>query len=114
LQLVARLNLLIYSAKCPDIVSHVADQWIGVSIHVGIDVMIKRKESEAALISLPEMADRLGVPPLWLKEQAEAGRVPHLKVGRKLMFAPTTAEAAVLAMAGDSMAKLINDLGGAQ
>ncbi len=76
--------------------------------------MIKRNDSAAALVSLPEMAERLGVPPLWLREQAEAGRVPHLKVGRKLMFAPATAEAAVLSMAGDPMAKLINDLGGAQ
>jgi hypothetical protein len=87
---------------------------VGVSFHVGINSMIKRKDSEAALISLPEMAERLGVPPLWLKEQAEAGRVPHLKVGRKPMFAPAIAEAAVLAMAGDSVAKLINDQGGAK
>ena len=76
--------------------------------------MIKRKESEAALISLPEMADRLGVPPLWLKEQAEAGRVPHLKVGRKLMFHHDSAEAAVLAMAGDPLSRLMSDQGGAQ
>lgn len=90
---------------------------IGVSVHVGIDSMIKRKDSEAVLISLPEMAERLGVPPLWLREQAEAGRVPHLNVGRKTMFAPAIAEAAVLAMAGGSMSALmlnIQQAGGAQ
>ncbi len=70
--------------------------------------MIKRNYSEeAALVSLPDMAERLGVPPLWLKEQAEAGRVPCLRVGRKLMFHTKTAQAAVLAMAGDSFSALM-------
>lgn len=79
--------------------------------------MIKRNDSETPLVALPEMAERLGVPPLWLKEQAEAGRVPYLPVGRKLMFHPATAEAAVLAMAGDATAALfvnLNQTGGAQ
>jgi len=80
---------------------------IGFSIHVGINSMIKRKESEAGLISLPEMAERLGVPPLWLREQSEAGRVPCLRVGRKLMFHSQTAQTAVLAMAGDSFSAVL-------
>lgn len=105
--MVAWLNLLIYSAKCPVIVSQVADQWIGVSIHVGINSMIKRNDSEAALVALPDMAERLGVPPLWLKEQAVAGRVPCLRVGRKLMFHSETARTAVLAMAGDSFSAVL-------
>jgi hypothetical protein len=60
------------------------------------------------------MAAQLGVPSQWLREQAEAGRVPGLRAGNRWLFAPEAARAAVLAMAGDSMAKLINDLGGAQ
>ncbi|MBL8889135.1 MAG: hypothetical protein JNL67_04105 [Planctomycetaceae bacterium] len=71
--------------------------------------MVNRNDLKAALVSLPDMAERLGVPPLWLKEQAEAGRVPCLRVRRKLMFHDATAEAAVLAMAGNSMsAQILN------
>lgn len=79
--------------------------------------MVKRNDLKAALVSLPDMAERLGVPPRWLKEQAEAGRVPCLRVRRELMFHDATTEAAVLAMAGNSMSAHILNIqqtGGAQ
>lgn len=76
--------------------------------------MSDKKTSGGELLPLRRMAAQLGVPSQWLREQAEAGNVPGLRAGNRWLFAPEAARAAVLSMAGDSMAKLINDLGGAQ
>jgi hypothetical protein len=38
------------------------------------------------------MARRLRVPTLWLRAEAEAGRLPCLKAGRVLLFDPETVE----------------------
>ena len=38
------------------------------------------------LLSLPRMARRLGVTQQWLRDQADAGRVPNLKAGRRYLF----------------------------
>jgi hypothetical protein len=51
------------------------------------------------LLPLRRMAARLGVPSRWLKEQAEAGKVPGLKAGDRWLFVPDLAAAAVTAMA---------------
>jgi hypothetical protein len=37
-------------------------------------------------VSLQRAAARLGLPIAWLREEARAGRVPHLRVGRRLLF----------------------------
>ena len=76
--------------------------------------MSEKKTGGGELLPLRRMAAHLGVPSQWLREQAEAGRVPGLRAGTRWLFAPEAARAAVLSMAGDPMAKLINDLGGAQ
>lgn len=39
-----------------------------------------------AFVSLRRAASRIGVPIAWLKAEAEADRVPHLRVSRRLMF----------------------------
>ena len=42
---------------------------------------------ENDLLNLPSCAHRLGVPVRWLKTQAEAGRIPCLRFGkRKYLF----------------------------
>lgn len=46
--------------------------------------------------SLQVTAHRLGVPATWLKVEAEAGRVPHLKVSRRLLFNVDTVERVLL------------------
>ncbi len=45
------------------------------------------------------MARRLRVPVAWLREEAEAGRIPHLKAGRTLLFEPETVERVLIARA---------------
>lgn len=40
------------------------------------------------LLSLARMARRLGVTQLWLRDEAEGGRVPCLKAGRRFLFNP--------------------------
>ena len=50
---------------------------------------------DARLLRLPGMAGRLGVPAKWLREEAEAGRVPHLRAGEQLLFDPSAVERAL-------------------
>ena len=51
------------------------------------------------------MARRLRVPVRWLRGEAEAGRVPHVKAERVLLFDPDTVEAVLLERARDSKAE---------
>ena len=37
-------------------------------------------------VTLSVLARRLRVPVSWLREEAEAGRLPHLKAGRQILF----------------------------
>lgn len=43
-------------------------------------------------LNLVAMARVLRVPATWLREEAEAGRIPHLKAGRSLLFDPAAVE----------------------
>ncbi len=36
--------------------------------------------------TLHDIARRLGVPAEWLRTEATAGRVPHIRAGRRLLF----------------------------
>lgn len=47
-------------------------------------------------VDLREMARRLRVPAKWLKEEALAGRVPHLVAGSTFLFDPIATERAIL------------------
>lgn len=38
------------------------------------------------LLTLARMARRLGVTQQWLREQADAGKVPYLKAGKRYLF----------------------------
>jgi hypothetical protein len=42
------------------------------------------------------MARRLRLPVKWLREEAEAGRVPCLKAGRAFLFDPDAVEKALV------------------
>jgi excisionase family DNA binding protein len=37
-------------------------------------------------IGVAELAARLRLPVRWIKSEAKAGRLPHLRVGRRLLF----------------------------
>lgn len=41
---------------------------------------------------LGAMARRLRVPTTWLRAEAEAGRIPHLRAGSALLFDPEVVE----------------------
>lgn len=43
-------------------------------------------ESVEPLLDCVDMAEMLNVPALWLKQQANDGKVPCLQVGRKALF----------------------------
>lgn len=47
-------------------------------------------------VSLLTAAQSLGVPAAWLKSEAKAGRVPHLRAGRRLLFNPVLVERVLL------------------
>lgn len=53
-------------------------------------------KDEDKLIPLPAMARRLRVPAKWLRAEAEAGRVPHLRADRALLFDPETVQRILL------------------
>ena len=44
------------------------------------------KNRNSILLSLPDLADVLGLPKAWIKAEAEAGRIPHLKIGQRYRF----------------------------
>lgn len=50
-------------------------------------------KTEPSYIAIGQMAHQLGVPEAWLKREADAGRLPCLRVGRRRMFAPDAVRA---------------------
>ena len=51
------------------------------------------------LCSLGRMARRLGVPAKWLKAEADEGRVPCLKFGRRYLFSAAAVQEALAVVA---------------
>lgn len=47
-------------------------------------------------LPLDQTATRLGVPIAWLRVEAHAGRVPHLRVGKRLLCNLVAVEAVLL------------------
>jgi excisionase family DNA binding protein len=39
-----------------------------------------------SLLSLPDLAASLRLPEGWLKAEADAGRIPHLRIGKRYRF----------------------------
>lgn len=50
---------------------------------------------EAKLLSLNELAERTGLPAAWLRREADEGRLPCLRVGRRRMFDPDLVQQAL-------------------
>lgn len=44
--------------------------------------------NEQPPVRLITLARLLGLPPAWLREEADAGRIPHLRIGRVRLFDP--------------------------
>ena len=43
---------------------------------------------ESKILNLRQMAQKLGVSQAWLRTEADSGRVPCLRAGRSILFAP--------------------------
>jgi hypothetical protein len=52
------------------------------------------------LLPLNRLAARLRLPADWLRDEALAGRIPCLRIGRKLLFSPDAVERALAERAG--------------
>jgi hypothetical protein len=52
-------------------------------------------ENKPLLLSLPALADALKLPERWLQAEADAGRIPCLKIERKYRFNLAAVEAAL-------------------
>jgi hypothetical protein len=60
--------------------------------------------TNAEFVPLHQAAMRLGVPIAWLKAEADAGRVPHLRAGRRLLFKLALVGEALTQRAADAAA----------
>lgn len=58
------------------------------------------KQNPEAFISLRVAAARLGVPAAWLKSEAEANRIPHLRAGRRILVNVRAVRAALIERSG--------------
>lgn len=56
-------------------------------------------EVDTSFVSIHRLAQITGLPLAWLEAEARGNRIPHLKVGRRLMFNPELVEQALLARA---------------
>lgn len=54
------------------------------------------------LLTEARMASRLGVKTAWLRSEAAAGRLPHVKAGNLYLFDPKTVERVLLERAQES------------
>lgn len=54
------------------------------------------------LVSLPALAEALKLPERWIKAEADAGRIPHLRIGKRYRFNRKAVEAALAQRAGQS------------
>ncbi len=58
------------------------------------------------LVNLRELARRLrrfGLSARWLREEAEAGRLPCMRVGRRMLFSVAAVEESLLRRAGEGV-----------
>ena len=61
--------------------------------------------TQSKLLPVGPMARRLRVSVKWLREEAAAGRVPHLQADRAILFDPDTVERVLVERAQRTEAK---------
>jgi len=59
-------------------------------------------KTTSQLLSLPALAEALKLPKKWLRAEANAGRLPHLRIGSRYRFNRAAVEAAILRRASKS------------
>lgn len=65
-------------------------------------------QTSEVFLPLRRAAGRLGVPANWLRREALAGRVPYLRVGRRMLFNPAAVEGALLNRASQEAKGIAN------
>lgn len=60
------------------------------------------ENGKAQLLSLPALAEALKLPESWIKAEADAGRIPHLKIGKRYRFNRETVLAVLAQRAAQS------------
>lgn len=63
-------------------------------------------EDDHSPLTLAEMARWLRVPQKWLRQEAEAGNIPHLRAGSRLLFDPEAVERVIRDRLREAEAKL--------
>lgn len=58
--------------------------------------IISMEASKSPLITDAKLAARLGIKTAWLRSEADAGRLPHLKAGDRYLFDPHIIEQLLL------------------
>ncbi len=61
-----------------------------------------RGDKSGRLLPLTRMAREVGVPSTWLREKAEAGEIPALRAGSRLLFRAELVKEVVYDLAGRS------------
>ncbi len=56
--------------------------------------------TDTPLLTVAALARRLSLPPSWLAEEAEAGRIPSLLIGRRRRYDLATVQRVLLDRAG--------------
>ncbi|MBP8305150.1 MAG: helix-turn-helix domain-containing protein [Phycisphaerae bacterium] len=59
-----------------------------------------KPEPNGQLLSLPVLAQTLNLPKAWIRAEADAGRLPHLRIGRRYRFNLEVVLRALLVRAG--------------
>jgi hypothetical protein len=72
------------------------------SLNEALQHQCGRMKSKANLVPLAMMARILCVPAKWLRSEAEAERLPHLKAGSRLLFNRNAVQRALLKRATES------------
>ena len=62
------------------------------------------------LLSLPRMARKVGVTQRWLKQESDAGRLPHVNAEGRYLYSCKAITKAILLEAGSPQISLITDL----
>jgi excisionase family DNA binding protein len=56
-------------------------------------------DRETSFVPVQNAAARLGLPVSWLKAEADARRIPHVRIGRRILFNVEAVEQALLSRA---------------
>lgn len=60
------------------------------------------------VLSSYELSERLRIPAGWIRQQAKAGHIPHLRAGRRMLFNPAAVIAALAQMASEAILTVPN------